>query len=90
MSSARQPFEDAPYDGPHDETDAALRAHFDRMADEKAAEYDPAWTDDELMAWDGEFRSDGCLMLVCCDRDVEAAEYRRVLEEYLRFRRFGS
>ena len=29
------------------------------------------------------FRSDGALMLVCCERDVEIAEFRAVLEEHL-------
>jgi len=38
------------------------------------------------MEWDGNFRSDGALMLVCCERDVDVAEFRRVLEEHLAFR----
>ena len=48
--------------------------------------YDPTWTDEQLMDWDGNFRSDGALMLVCCERDVDVEEYRRVLEEHLRLR----
>jgi hypothetical protein len=39
------------------------------------------------MAWDGNFRSDGALMLVCCERDVDAPEFRRVVEEYIAFRK---
>jgi len=36
--------------------------------------------------WDGNFRSDSGLMLVCCERDVDVQEFRRVLEEHLRYR----
>jgi hypothetical protein len=38
------------------------------------------------MEWDGNFRSDGGLMLVCCERDVDVGEFRRVLEEHRRLR----
>ena len=41
--------------------------------DVKLREYDPAWTDEELMAWDGNFKDDGAWMLICSERDVEAA-----------------
>jgi hypothetical protein len=57
------------------------------LRDEKLTEYDPSWNDEELMAWDGNFRSDGALMLVCCQRDVDVREYREVLELFLEFRR---
>ena len=53
------------------------------MSDEKLREYQHAWTDEQLMEWDGNFRSDGALMLVCCERDIEVDEYRRVLEEQI-------
>jgi len=69
-----------------DETDINLRAHFSRMSDEKLQEYNPRWTDEELMAWDDNFRDDGSLFLVCSERDVEVEEYRRVLVEHIRFR----
>lgn len=69
-----------------DETDISLRAYFSRISDERLREYDPAWSDEQLIQWDGNFRSDGALMLVCCERDVEIDEYRRVLEEHLRRR----
>lgn len=72
-----------PGDGPLDETDVSLRAYLSRLPDDHLAEYDPAWTDERVMAWDGNFRSDGALMLVCCERDVEIEEFRRVLEQYL-------
>jgi hypothetical protein len=42
------------------------------------------------MQWDGNFRSDGALMLVCCQRDVEMEEFRRVLQEHLKYRGLRS
>jgi len=66
-----------------DETDINLRAYFARFSDDRLREYDPTWSDEQLIAWDGNFRSDGALMLVCCERDVEIGEYRAVLEEHL-------
>lgn len=76
-----------PNDGTHpDETDINFRAYLTRVSDDKLREYDPAWSDEQLMEWDGNFRSDGALMLVCCERDIEVDEYRRVLEEHLRRR----
>lgn len=79
-------FEHLPGDGPLDETDVALRAYLARLPDEHLAKYDPAWTDEQVMAWDGNFRSDGDLMLVCCERDVDVGEFRRVLERHLQLR----
>ena len=69
-----------------DETDINLRAHFSRMSEEKLAEYDPTWTDEQLTAWDEDFRDDGILFLVCSERDVNIEEYRNVLVEHIRFR----
>ena len=66
-----------------DETDINLRAHFTRMSDERLKEYDSAWSDDQVVEWDGEFRADGTLMLVCCERDIEIDEYRTVLTEHI-------
>lgn len=76
-----------PLDGsPPDETDINLRAYLSRIHDERLREYDPAWSDEQVIAWDGNFRSDGALMLVCCERDIEITEYRAVLEEHIRAR----
>jgi len=75
---------------PLDETDVSLRAYFTRMPAERLAEYDSHWSDDDVIAWDGNFRSDGALMLVCCERDVEIAEYRRVLDEHRQARGVSS
>ena len=79
-------FENRPSAGPMDETDRSLRAYVSRLSDEKVRQYRLNWTDEQVLEWDGNFRSDGCLMLVCCERDVDVAEFRRVLEEYLAFR----
>ena len=72
-----------PLEGTPDETDINFRAYLAEFSDERLREYDPAWSDEQLIEWDGNFRSDGALMLVCCERDIEIAEYRRVLEEHI-------
>ncbi len=79
-------FEDAPYASPPDETDVNLRAYLDAIPDGKLDNVDLSWGDGRLRDWDGNFRNDGCLMLVCCDRDVRIGEFRRVLAEFLAFR----
>lgn len=79
-------YEQEPFEGPHDETDINLRAYFDRMPDEKLRQYRSAWTDQQVLDWDENFRDDGCLMLACSERDVDITEYRRVLEDAIRYR----
>jgi hypothetical protein len=79
-------FEQLPGAGALDETDRSLRAYVARIPLEKLAKYDRAWSDEQVTAWDGNFRSDGALMLVCCERDADVAEFRRVVEEFLAFR----
>lgn len=79
-------FEQEPYQEPPDETSVNLRAYFDRMPDAKMREYSPDWTDERVVEWDGNFKDDGALLLVCTERDVDVGEYRRVLEECLRYR----
>ena len=66
-----------------DETDVNLRAYLEGLSAEQLAKYNPQWSDEEVKEWDGNFRSDGALMLICCERDVEIEEYRRVLEEHI-------
>ena len=73
-------FEQEPYGGLHDETSVNLRAYFDRMEDAKLAEYRPEWSDEQVVAWDGNFKDDGALMLICSERDVDVEEYRQELE----------
>ncbi|MGH1351134.1 MAG: hypothetical protein ACRBBN_10045 [Methyloligellaceae bacterium] len=71
---------------PTDETDLALRFYVSELSDEKVTQYRQAWSQQELMDWCGDFRSDGALMLVCCERDVEVEDFRDVLEEYIAYR----
>ena len=72
-------------DNPMDETDVNLRAYLEGLSPKHLAQYTPDMTDDEVKHWDGNFRSDGALMLVCCERDVGIEEFREVLEKYIRF-----
>jgi hypothetical protein len=79
-------FEQEPSEEPLDETGRNLRAYFDWMNDEKMQQYSPEWTDVQLMAWDGNFREDGNLKTLCCERDVDIVEYRQVLEQAIEYR----
>ena len=79
-------YEHVPAEKRMDETDVSLRAYFVKLSDERLREYDSSWTDDKVVEWDDNFRSDGALMLVCCERDVDIQEYRQVLEEHLKAR----
>lgn len=85
-SSQTIDYEHLPADKRMDETDVSLRAYFVGLSDEHLREYNPSWTDEEVIAWDDNFRSDGALMLVCCERDVEIDEFREVLEQHLKAR----
>ncbi len=51
-----------------------LRAYFDRMPDEKLRQYRPEWSGARLAAWDGNVKSDGALLLPCCERRVDIGE----------------
>ncbi len=74
-------FEQEPWiDERPDETSINLRAYFDRMPDDKMQQYSPDWSDAQVMEWDGNFKDDDTLMIACCERDIDAGEYRRVLE----------
>jgi hypothetical protein len=79
-------FEQEPSAEPMDETSVNLRAYFDRMADEKMQQYSQAWSDEQVIGWDGNFRSDGNFMMLCSERDVDVSEYRSVLQESIRYR----
>ena len=79
-------FEQQPSDEPLDETGINLRAYFDLMPDEKMRQYEISWTDDQVVDWDDNFRDDGNLMLLCCERSVDVSEYRRVLESCIAYR----
>ena len=79
-------FEQEPFDEPADETSINLRAYFDLIPDLKLRQYEPNWSDEQLKQWDDNFRDDGNLMLLCSERDVDVAEYRRVLEQCVSYR----
>ncbi len=79
-------FEQDARDEPVDETSINLRAYLDRMDDEKMRQYSPAWSDEQVIEWDGNFTEEGHVLLPCSERDVEVAEYRRVLERCVDYR----
>ena len=85
--SVESDYEHLPGDRLLDETDLGLRAYLAGLSDDHLAEYDPSWSDERVIVWDGNFRSDGGLMLVCCERDVDVGEFRRALAEHLRYRK---
>ena len=73
-------FERAGRQPDDDETAVNLRAYFDRLPEEKLRQYNHAWTDEKVIVWDDNFKDDGTLFLPCSERDVDVAEYRRVLQ----------
>jgi len=79
-------FEQEPSAEPLDETSINLRAYFDRMPDGKMQRYSAGCTNEQVIGWDGNFRDDGFLFLQCCERNIDISEYRRVLEECIRYR----
>lgn len=87
MSAAGDPalFESASVT-PTDEADLALRHYVSKFSDDKLGEYRQAWSDEEVVEWCGDFRSDGALMLVCIERDIGVKEFRKVLEEFIAYR----
>lgn len=80
-------FEQEPWTEPHDETSINLRAYFDRMPNAKMKQYRAEWSDEQLMKWDTNFRSDEMLFLICSERDVDVTEYRRILEQAIAYRK---
>lgn len=80
-------FEQEPTTEALDETGVNLRAYFDRVDDVKLQQYRPDWTDEQVIEWDGNFKDDGTLFILCCERDVEVDEYRQVLEQALEYRK---
>lgn len=80
-------FEQLPRDQPADESTVNLRAYLDRMPDDKMRQYRPDWTDEQVIEWCGDFREDGALFLVCSERDIDVAEFRKELEDCIAYRR---
>jgi hypothetical protein len=79
-------FEQEPWDTPPDETSVNLRAHFDRIPDDKMQQYRPEWSDQQVMDWDGNFTDEDTLLLACSERDVEIDEFREVLHQAIAYR----
>jgi hypothetical protein len=80
-------FEQEPWiDEEPDESSYNLRSYLDRMSDEKMREYRPEWTDEHVMEWDGNFTTEGNLLLACSEREVFCEEYRRALEQCIAYR----
>ncbi len=79
-------FEQYPSNEPLDDTSVNLRAYFDRMDDAKLQTYSPDWTDEQVIDWDGNFTTEGHLLLLCVMRDVEIDEYRKVIEQCIEYR----
>jgi len=80
-------FESEPPFEEMSETGINLCAYFDAMPDAKLRTFDPAFSDDELMAWDGNFTSDGDLLLPCCEsEEVDVSMYRRFIAACMRYR----
>jgi hypothetical protein len=80
-------FEQEPWNEDHDETAINLRAYFDRMRDEKMRQYNSTWSDEQIIEWDGNFTTDGNLLLGCSERDVEIEEYRSVIAQAIAYRK---
>ena len=49
-----------------DETDVNLCAYLEGLSAEHLAKYRPEWTDEEVVEWDGNFRSDARLLRARC------------------------
>jgi hypothetical protein len=80
-------FEQEPFvDERPDETSFNLRAYLDRIPDDKIRQYQPTWTDEQVMEWCGDFRDDGALFLTCSERDVDVGEFRRALDRAIAYR----
>ena len=90
MTQSNVNYEILPAEMRKDETDVNLRSYFSRQSDERLAQYNPSWTDEEGMEGDDNFTSDGTLFLPCSERDVEIDEYRRVLAEHMQLRGIAS
>jgi hypothetical protein len=87
MTEPKWNFEGEPPFEPRTEAGINLCAYFDAMPDAKLKTYDPGMSDEELMAWDGNFKTDGDLFLPCCEsEEVEPDMYRRYIAEVIRYR----
>lgn len=87
MSEPSWNFEGEPPFEPRTEAGINLCAYFDAMPDAKLKTFDPAMSDDELMRWDGNFKSDRDMLLPCTEsEEVDVEMYRRYIAECIRYR----
>ncbi len=87
MSEPNWNFEGEPPFEEMSETGINLCSYFDAMSDAMLQTYDPAFTDEQLMEWDGNFTSEGHLLLPCCEsEEVDPAMYRRYIERCIQYR----
>ena len=80
-------FEGEPPFEPRTEAGINLCAYFDGMPDAKLRTFDPAMSDEDLMRWDGNFKSDGDMLLPCVEsEEVDVEMYRRYIAQCIRYR----
>ena len=80
-------FEGEPPFEPRTEAGINLCAYLDAMLDAKLRTFDPAMSDEDLMRWDGNFKSDGDMLLPCTEsEEVDVAMYRRYIAACIRYR----
>lgn len=80
-------FEDEPPFEPRTEAGINLCAYFDGMPDAKLKTFDPDMSDEDLMRWDGNFKSDGDMLLPCTEsEEVDVEMYRRYIGQCIRYR----
>ncbi len=87
MTDPNWNFEGEPPFEEMSETGINLCAYFDAMDDAKLKTYVASFSDEQLMEWDGNFTSDGTLLLPCCEsEDVDPQMYRRFIDQCIRYR----
>lgn len=87
MTEPKWNFEAEPPFEPRTEAGINLCAYFDAMPDAKLQSYDPSMSDEQLMVWDGNFKTDGDLFLPCCEsEEVEVDMYRRYIDACIAYR----
>ena len=87
MNEPKWNFEDEPPFESRSEAGINLCAYFDAMPDAKLRTFDPAISDEALMAWDNNFTTDGHLFLPCCEsEEVEIDMYRRYIAACIVYR----
>lgn len=80
-------FEGEPPFEPRTEAGINLCAYFDAMPDAKLITWNAGFTDEEVMRWDGNFKSDGDMLLPCTEsEEVDVAMYRRYISACIRYR----